>query len=174
MVTTPERLHALFECREDGALVWRVARGGRALIGAIAGRRREDGYLNVRVDGRTPVGEVDHINRNRNDNSPRNLREVSRIENRQNMRKAYRSSTTGLQGVRPDRGRFQARISVSGKRINLGCYATAQEAHAAYLRAKDSMHIASPLHSRPAADPAADQAQQGGVPPAIGGQEIAQ
>lgn len=79
---------------------------------------------------------VDHLDGNRLNNTPLNLRDASRAENMHNQKV--------VRGFIKDRGRFRARIHVDGKYISLGTYDTEQEAHAAYLIGKKQYHPTAP------------------------------
>ena len=92
------------------------------------------------VEGAWPEEQVDHINGNRADNRWVNLRKVSASTNRQNQRAARSDSQTGLLGVARNGGRWSARIGISSGQQYLGTYDTAEEAHAAYLKAKRELH----------------------------------
>ena len=71
------------------------------------------------VNGQLPVGEIDHIDGEGQNNKYVNLRDVSREDNRKNI-KRYTSNTSGCTGVTFNRGRWSARINVNGERVNLG------------------------------------------------------
>lgn len=156
-----DRLHQLFVYEpETGVLRWRVAPCSRAKVGGVAGgvhKRTE--YIRVSVDGREttahrviwtmlhgsiPAGMViDHINGIRADNRLSNLRCVTQQVNTQNRRKPSSHNKVGLLGVRRMRGtnRFTAEIKdAEGVVHHLGGFATAEEAHAAYLAAKAVLH----------------------------------
>jgi hypothetical protein len=75
------------------------------------------------------AGLVDHENRDTLDNRKTNLRHVTKQQNALNR---TRSNTIGFKGVSFTRGRYQARLSVDGKNIHIGMYATAEEAARAY------------------------------------------
>jgi len=137
-----------------GAFVWRIARG-QAKVGFIAGCKLSDGYWCITLHGKQrmahrlawlhfhgawPVGQIDHINGIRSDNRIKNLRDVTPGINRQNMRRARSNNSTGLLGVSFDRGRFRALIQVAGVQKHLGCFDTAELAHAAYVYAKRTYH----------------------------------
>ena len=81
---------------------------------------------------------IDHINRNRNDNRLSNLRLADHSLQKQN-RGVLSTSTTRLKGAfRSNRkhGRpFKSAIMRNGVRVSLGSFDTAEEAHAAYVRA---------------------------------------
>jgi hypothetical protein len=155
-VPTVARLHELFSyCPETGTLTRKISTSPKTLAGTVAGYINE-GYVNVVVDKRTmrahrvawalyygkyPDDYVDHIDGNRANNRIANLRDVSKAENCQNQRTAQYGNPTGLLGVHPRPGyKFQAVISVGGKNKYLGTYATAGEAHEAYLQAKRQLH----------------------------------
>jgi hypothetical protein len=128
----------------------------------MAGRRDRNGYITIRVDqvgyrahrlavlymtGQWPEHDVDHHNGQRDDNRWENLRAVTTAQNRQNLRAARSDSTTGLLGVCLDRTALRnghkpylATIGMDGRQIKLGRHATAEEAHAAYVKAKRALH----------------------------------
>ncbi len=60
--------------------------------------------------------------------------------NCENLRKARKDSRTGLLGASWAGYSFVATIQVRGKKKHLGSFATAEEAHAAYLEAKRKLH----------------------------------
>lgn len=72
---------------------------------------------------------IDHINRNKKDNRPCNLRFSDKSENTFN-RDADAHNTSGRRGVwyRKDTNRWAAEIKKNNKKIALGCYATKEEA----------------------------------------------
>lgn len=84
------------------------------------------------VHGEFPTRQIDHINHDRRDNRPENLRLVDNIENHKN-RPMQISNKSGFVGVWYDKrhNRYQAYISVDKKRINLGIFASFDAAVAA-------------------------------------------
>lgn len=76
---------------------------------------------------------IDHIDRNRSNNSIKNLRSATTKENNQNVigKGYYKHSQTG---------KYCAQITVNYKHLSLGCYATEEEAISAYLKAKSHFH----------------------------------
>jgi hypothetical protein len=149
---------------DSGRLTWKVRTSSRNWPGKPAGHIGGDGYLKVRVLGRTyqahrviwlmmhgswPIHQVDHINGNRTDNRASNLRDIEGRHNSQNMRAPMSSNTSGLLGVsfqkRSKKNPWIAYISVSKKTIYLGGFPTREAAHAAYVAAKRELHEACTL-----------------------------
>ncbi len=157
---TAERLREMLDyCPETGVFRWRVSNSRRAVAGAMAGAVSEKSataYLRIAIEGRRyyahhlawlhvhgvwPKHRLDHINTDRMDNRIANLREATAAENPQNQRRAHSHNKAGLLGVsETPSGRYAASIKAGGKRRYLGRYATPEEAHAAYLKAKQEMH----------------------------------
>ena len=133
---------------------WNTQHAGKAAGGQYVG-----GYLGVTVfrrkhlahrlawlhaTGGWPSAQIDHRDGCRNNNRLSNLRDVSPAENSQNLRKSKRRDGILPLGVRlqPGRASYEANIRTNGQRTFLGSFDTPEEAHAAYLSAKRSQHIA--------------------------------
>jgi hypothetical protein len=91
------------------------------------------------VTGDEPVAEIDHKDRNGFNNRWDNLREATSMQQKQNKAR-QRNNYTGYKGViwkrdRPRPRPYEARIQVEGKIVNIGHFATAEEAHEAYCAA---------------------------------------
>jgi|SRR6516164_945273 hypothetical protein len=155
---TQERIKELFSYDPETGLFTRlIDRSHNAKKGDIVGSNSR-GYLVIYVDGRLyfahrlawlymigsfPVYTIDHINGDKKDNRFSNLRDIPNSINTQNVHCARScNQSTGLLGATLDkrRGKFRSQIKVNGKNIFLGDYATAQEAHAAYIQAKRIYH----------------------------------
>ncbi len=90
--------------------------------------------------GDWPHGQVDHINRNRTDNTLSNLRLASPAENAQNTG-LKRSNTSGFPGVvRTKDGKWYAQIRAGGKRLWLGYFDEKELAATAYAVARNELH----------------------------------
>lgn len=122
-----------------------ITRRGRPI-----GRLSNQGYIRIAVGGKEhqahrvawflsygswPQGEIDHINGDRADNRLVNLRDVTACQNRMNQRQRSDNSS-GITGVRLQRGRWQASICVRGQRQHLGTFQSREAAAAARLEAQ--------------------------------------
>lgn len=154
---TQERLKELLHYDPDTGLFTCARSRPGCRVGAVAGTRRKDGYLVVSLDsrryfthrlallymtGELPTLDIDHINGDRADNRWCNLREATNSENMQNQRRGHSDSTSGLLGVswHKNRSKWRAQITANKQTINLGSFSTPEEAHAAYLKAKEELH----------------------------------
>lgn len=123
---------------------WSAKRGKQSFYATRTGVRQADGsrpFLQMhRVIMGARSGEfVDHINLNGLDCRRENMRIATPAENSRNRGK-QRNNTTGFKGVTLFHGRYQAHIRHEGKKIHLGCYDTAQQAHLAYQQGASRLH----------------------------------
>ena len=86
------------------------------------------------IDDTCRDNSIDHIDRNRLNNSIENLRVVTNQQNQWN---------TDAKGYTFDkaRGKYKAQIIVNGKNNNLGRFVSEDDARNAYLLAKEKYHI---------------------------------
>ena len=139
--------------KETGNLRWKPRQTRRGLwnikfAGKIAGTSETDGRRKivlkgkpyqhshvawVIVTGEWPRHEVDHLDTNPANNKWSNLREATRVQQLHN-RCVMGNSTTGLKGVHKNKHgtTYNARIRVKGRRLFVGNFPTAEDAHAAY------------------------------------------
>lgn len=154
---TAERLREVLAYDpETGIFRWKVSRPNGVKPGNIAGTSHKDGYRYIKVLGSNwkahrlawlyvygewPKDVIDHINGESSDNRIANLRDVDRVVNAQNQRRAHKSNkSTGLIGAAKNWGQFRAGIRIGGKMKHLGNFKTPEEAHQAYLTAKRELH----------------------------------
>lgn len=97
--------------------------------------------------GEWPNSLLDHINGQRHDNRIANLRVVNKIENARNA-KMNANNTSGATGVSFRGNAWIARISDGRKLIQLGTFATIEEAVAARQAAERSLQYHE-NHGRP-------------------------
>jgi len=90
--------------------------------------------------GAWPSKQIDHINGDPSDNSFANLRDVDPQINVHNRHKAF--GATKFLGVSFHKasGKYNAQICVDGRNKSLGLFHSPEEAHAAYMAAKEQFH----------------------------------
>jgi hypothetical protein len=153
---TQERLHELFDYREDGTLIWKVNKG-TVKIGDVAGSTDDKGYYVIRIDRKGRKGhrliflyhhgylteglQIDHIDGNPGNNRIENLREVTHTQNLQNG-KIHSNNTSGVKGVYWHKiaNKWAAAIKVNRKQIHLGYYTILEEAAAVVKEAREKYH----------------------------------
>jgi hypothetical protein len=148
---THARLQELLEYdSETGEFHWKKRMSRSVKAGDIAGHTDGDGYRLISIEGQTyrahqlawlyRTGEwcsavIDHRDGNPSNNRWHNLRGATVSQNNAN-RRLHRNNKCGYKGVVENKwGRFWATIQKHGRRLHLGTFATAEEAHAAYMEA---------------------------------------
>jgi len=140
--------------RKTGEFHWRVS-VGRAVAGRPAGFIRKDGYVKIKINGKAhgahqlawllcygewPKHRIDHKDNVQSHNWIDNLRYASHSQNMAN-RKRHINNTTGFKGVhQKPNGRYRTSVCKNNKRIWLGTFETAKEAHDAYCAAAVELH----------------------------------
>ena len=142
-------LNELFEYR-DGHLYWLKPNSNRVKIGQKAGSEDNKGYRRVRVSGKDYLAHrliflyhhgwlpefVDHKDRDPRNNRIENLRPLTHSQNIANGKST--TSSSGYRGVTAlKNGKFLAQVMKNYKNHHLGQFDSAEEAHQAYLRARD-------------------------------------
>jgi hypothetical protein len=135
---------------ETGEFRWlkRVSRATH--IDDVAGTVRKSGYRDIAIEGKHYLAHqlawfymmgkwcpviIDHCDGDPSNNRWINLRRATQSQNCANRRR-HRNNASGFKGVTliPS-GRWRAIISKRGRRYDLGIFATAEEAHDAYMAA---------------------------------------
>jgi hypothetical protein len=147
-----ELVKALFSySSETGIFTRKLTTGQKAQKGSIAGSLQPSGYILLEINGNTyrahrvawlymygefPDRAIDHIDRDRANNSIANLRLATAQENIRNSG-LRTDNSTGYRGVSLDKrsGRYRAYIYLDGKQKSLGYHSTAEDAAAAYNEA---------------------------------------
>lgn len=142
---------------DTGLFTWLSDRQPNVKKGAVAGTVNHRGYVVIMIHRKTysahrlawlymtgswPKNDIDHRNQMRTDNRFSNIREATRKENSQNVNYPHHDNKSGYQGVHWNKKckKFQAQISVSGKKKHIGLFDSAEVAHAAYREAKQIIH----------------------------------
>lgn len=143
---------------ETGDFTWNERAGDAVLkgnfnsqfAGRLAGTRDSQGYVQIAISvprhriyrahrlawayvfGVWPK-LIDHIDGNKSNNAISNLRIATQRQNTANQ-KRRRTNTSGFKGVRwdPRMRKWASGITVNGKTIHLGFFASPEDAHAAY------------------------------------------
>lgn len=144
---------------ENGQLYWKVSPVTHVKPGDLAGYITTKGYVQVTYqnrgyrahrivwemhNGRIPHGYgINHEDRCKSNNLLNNLRLITHQVNNKNNSKR-RDNTTGITGVtwRPKVNKWQARICVNGKSINLGFYAEFNDA----VKARNTAEVTHKFH----------------------------
>lgn len=155
---TADRLRELLSYDPNtGVFIRKVRTAKMTQIGDIAGSKNKAGYIQICLEGSRFLGHrlawfyvhgewpkdyIDHINGDRSDNRICNLRDASPTVNAQNLQCAKPISKTGLLGASYCKitRKFKAQIRINGKQKYIGVYASAEEAHAAYIDFKRLHH----------------------------------
>lgn len=160
MQLTYERLRELLSYDPETGVFTRLKSGGGMAVGSVSGHKEHRGYTRINIDrklyrahrlawlymtGAMPDGVIDHIDGDAANDRFINLRCVSQATNTQNIKRAPKHNAVGLLGAQQNHKGFQARITVHGVRHNLGTFTAPQDAHAAYLDAKRSLHQGNTL-----------------------------
>ena len=138
----PEIVKDLLEYDPETGLLIRKMRRGPRKAGSIAGRVEDDGYIRVKVGqnlypahriawflhhGQQPEGQLDHIDNDKTNNRISNLRLATPIQNNQNIGKTS-SCTSGVKNVTWQKGAWEVRLRVNGKRMYFGRFQNLFEA----------------------------------------------
>lgn len=154
---TRERMKELLTYDPNTGEIRRIKTiSGNAVKGMLAGSIKPNGYVQIQVDGKCylghrlawlhefgefPVGILDHINGNRQDNRIGNLRQVTASQNCHNEL-LRTNNTSGVKGVTWDKRRksWAAKFWHERKCINVGNFKSLEEAKEAVMRKRKEAH----------------------------------
>ncbi len=155
---TQEQLKQLLDYNPNTGLFTRLTnKASYWSIGDLAGNLNKDGYIEICTNssvylahrlaflymtGKFPEVDTDHIDTIRHHNWWSNLREATKSENGQNLKKAKKNNlSTGVLGVyiRKD-GFIYSKIKINRKQYHLGYFNSIEEASNAYIKAKRELH----------------------------------
>ena len=137
-ITKDQLLPILSYNKDSGNFTWLANRGRNAKAGAKAGSIDAKGYVCIKINGKSykahrlaflfmtgewPRNHVDHQDHNRSNNKWGNIIQATRVDNGRNTSLQV-DNTSGFTGVVWKKGsnKWQAKITVMGKRIYLGCF----------------------------------------------------
>lgn len=124
---------------KDGGLYWKdnservgcLNHEGYRVFGLDGKQYKEHREIFFIVNGYYP-NQIDHIDGNKSNNIPENLRSATSKQNQYNRK--------DILGYRFKRGKYEARISHDGKRLFLGNYNCPTAARLAYLKAAKELY----------------------------------
>lgn len=139
-----------------GTFTWLVTLSRNVKTGRVAGVLHSRGYVHIQIDkkvykahrlawlymtGEWPKDQLDHRDKVRSNNVFLNLREATNAQNHQNKDDTKAIGKSGRRGVsKTPSGKFQATITINGKKLYMGLFPTPDEAHQRYLEAKKELH----------------------------------
>lgn len=155
-MVTQQRLHELFEYRDDGNLIRKIRIGRRVKVGDIAGHlQKSRGYFVVGIDKNeyglhrmiflyhhgylTDGLQVDHIDGDKINNRIENLRESTTAQNSYNS-KLRVDNKSGVKGISWFKGKWVVHVRIPGKHLYLGRFVTLEEAKAVIEKARNEHH----------------------------------
>lgn len=167
MSVTHEYVRKLFEYREDGALIRKIAVSGKfGGVGQEVGcypkkATRNNRYAKTKVHGEhwclhkliyfwhygVVPAQLDHLNRNTLDNRIENLRPASGDQNACN-KGTYTSNTSGAKNLyfRKKSGKWEVVVKVNKKAVYIGAFADKELAELVALEAREKHHGAYACH----------------------------
>ena len=153
MITQAELKCRLSYSEDTGLFTWVAPTTRGCVAGDDAGNTSHQGYRQITVNGNQylshrlvwlyvyghmPEYEIDHVNGDKLDNRLSNLREVTRKQNKENVR-LQANNTSGHRGVVWDKNRqkWKAQLKHFGIHYNLGRYDNIEDAVTAVKNARD-------------------------------------
>ena len=147
-MTLQDKLKEQFQYNPETGVFTRLVSRGNTKAGDVAGSKDTKGYLRVLfngrreklhrlaylyMEGRMPSAQVDHEDGVKDNNKWDNLRELNNERNASNRVRENSNNSLGFLGVHRCKSKYRA----SFKGRCLGLYDTPEQAHKAYLNAKE-------------------------------------
>jgi hypothetical protein len=129
------RSYSIYHSRNCGKIAGNVKPTGYRLIFFRGKSYKAHRLAWLYMTGNQPQGEIDHIDGNRDNNTWGNLREVTKSQNCFNRSNRVNSKSKYKGVYRHSGGKYQATITVEGKRTHLGTFETEIEAAVKYNEA---------------------------------------
>ena len=160
MITQKQLKKILNYNQKTGEFIWNIACKGHFAF-SKAGTIHIKGYIRIRITGKSylahrlawlyvygkwPIGVIDHIDHNKQNNRIKNLRDTSYAVNQHNQNKAQSNNKLGIRGVilhKPS-GTYLARITNAGKTKYIGYFLSKDLAYRAYL--KEKLNFINSIH----------------------------
>lgn len=153
---TKQEIEEHLEYDKENGCFYRKTSFNAISIGSIAGCKKANGYIYVGIfkkhifchrlvwffeHGEWPTKVIDHIDGDKTNNKISNLRLATYSQSSMH-RKVMKNSKSQLKGVifLKRKNRYRAYIRCNNKRIHIGTYKTAEEAHAAYVAKAKELH----------------------------------
>ena len=143
-----ELVRSLFDYGPLEGILIRIKSSRKDMLGPVRNFRtwvNGEVYFTSRLiwlhqHGKHPTGLIDHIDRNPDNNRIENLRDVTPTQNQYNKVQANIHGYKGVTWRNRKSKPWLAKIRVDGTRINLGSFATKEEAALAYEKAAFRYH----------------------------------
>lgn len=139
-----DKAYLTHQSRDGGNVAGTISSDGYVLIG-LNGNKYLANRLAYAVHNNIEISDlprqIDHKDRNTQNNRPQNLRPATHSENICNTGIA-KNNTSGFKGVsfKKQTGRWMAKIKIHGKQIHLGYFDTALEASLVRNKAAEKLH----------------------------------
>lgn len=149
---TQARLKELYRYNPRTGLFFRLRDGGvcrGSKRGIVRNTPTKWGYVRLWIDdklyfqhtlawlyvhGEFLIRGLDHKDTIRTNNRIKNLRRATRSQNNCN-KKVRKDNKLGIKGTELlHNGRYAAYVGINGRKVHLGCFASAEEAHACYVK----------------------------------------
>lgn len=151
---TQKKIRELFNY-SNGNLYFKTRVANRVSVGDKVGWIDKRGYVKTEVNYKAYFvhrliyayhyglikNQIDHINGVKHDNRIENLRDCTPSQNVRNQ-SINSSNTSGVKGVhyRPHLGKYQARLTIDGKRVSLGHFKNIKDAEECVRRERKAQH----------------------------------